>query len=288
MSDSGNILVVDDEPVIVQSCKRILKSEGYNISTATSGQDAINILQDKDYDLVITDLRMPEVDGIALIKWLRSSKPKIGVIVITGYPSQETIKDALSLGIIDYLPKPFTPSILIDVTSKALTWIKTKAYPEKVEEEDVASKSEALEKIITENRSRPGSLIPVLQQAQGLIGYLPPSVQRHIAKGLNIPVSEVHSVVSFYSFFTMKPKGKYNIRICLGTACYVKRAEEILEKVKEILKIDVNEVTDDRKFSIESVRCLGACGLAPVVIVNDETYASVDPVKVPEIVSKYD
>jgi NADH:ubiquinone oxidoreductase subunit E len=287
MSDNGTILVVDDEPIVIKSCKRILKAEGYNVNSATSGQDAINILQEKDYDLVITDLKMPEVDGIDLIKWLRSSKPQTGIVVITGYPSQETIKDALNLGIIDYLPKPFTPPTLIDVTSKAMAWVKTRALPEKPAEEDVESKTEDLQKIITKNRSRPGSLIPVLQQAQELIGYLPPSVQRHIAKGLNIPISEVHSVVSFYSFFTMKPKGKYNVRLCLGTACYVKRAEEILQKLRETLKIDVDEVTEDRKFSIESVRCLGACGLAPVVMVNDETHASVDPVKIPEIVSEY-
>jgi NADH:ubiquinone oxidoreductase subunit E len=231
---------------------------------------------------------MPEVDGIDLIKWLRSSKPQTGIVIITGYPSQETIKDALNLGIIDYLPKPFTPSILTDVTSKALTWIKKRTQQEQATEEDITAKSKDLENIIAHNRSRPGALIPVLQQAQELIGYLPPSVQRHIARGLNIPVSEVHSVVSFYSFFTMKPKGKHNVRICLGTACYVKRAEEILEKLKETLQIDVDEVTDDRKFSIESVRCLGACGLAPVVMVNNETHASVDPVKIPEIIKEYD
>ncbi|MBS1111915.1 MAG: dehydrogenase (ubiquinone) 24 kDa subunit [Nitrospirae bacterium] len=289
MADNGKILVVDDEPIVLRSCERILKSEGYSIALATSGQEAINILQKDDYDLVITDLKMPEVDGIALIKWLRNSKPATGVVVITGYPSQETIKDALNLGIIDYLPKPFTPLVLIDVTAKAMKMTMVRALPEKTPEEaDVESKTAALEKIIAENRNRPGSLIPVLQQAQGLIGYLPPSVQRHIAKGLNIPVSEVHGVVSFYSFFTMKPKGKHSVKVCLGTACYVKRAEEIIEKLKATLNIDVGEVTKDRKFSLESVRCLGACGLAPVVVIDHTTHASVDPVKTPEILKQYE
>ena len=288
-NEKGTILVVDDDPVVIKSCERILKSDGYSIDSAVNGQDAINILHKKDYDLVVTDLKMPEVNGIDLIKWLRNSKPQTGIVIITGYPSQETIKDALDLGIIDYLPKPFTPPLLTDVISKAIILTKKRTYPEiSQEEKDVADKSRDLEKIIAENRSRPGSLIPVLQKAQELIGYLPPSVQRHIAKGLNIPVSEVHSVVSFYSFFTMKPKGKHNIRVCLGTACYVKRAEEILQKFKEILKIDVGEVTKYRKFSLESVRCLGACGLAPVVVVDNETHASVDPVKTPEILKAYD
>lgn len=288
MSEKGRILVVDDEPIVIKSCESILKAEGYSIESAINGRDAINILGNNNYDLVITDLKMPEIDGIDLIRWLRDSKPEIGVVVITGYPSQDTIKDALNLGIIDYLPKPFTPQILTDVTNKAITLVKTRQYPERPIEEDVESKSAELERIIAENRNRPGSLIPVLQQAQELIGYLPPSVQRHIAKGLNIPVSEVHGVVSFYSFFTMKPKGRFNIRVCLGTACYVKRSEEILQKFKEILNIDIGEVTKDRRFSLESVRCLGACGLAPVVVVNQEIHSSVNPVKVEEIVRVYE
>lgn len=288
MTNSDRILVVDDDPIVIRSCEKILASEGYDIRTASSGQDAINILQNDEYSLVITDLMMPEVDGIDLIKWIRNSNLQTGVIVITGYPSQETIRDALNLGIIDYLPKPFTPQVLTEVTSKALKLIKVKAVPERKPDEDVESKIEDLQKIISRNRSKPGSLIPVLQQAQELIGYLPPSVQKHIAKGLNIPVSEVHGVVSFYSFFTMKPKGKHSIKVCLGTACYVKRAEEILDKLKDLLKVDVGEVTQDRKFSLESVRCLGACGLAPVVVVDHETHASVDPVKTPEIVQAYD
>jgi NADH:ubiquinone oxidoreductase subunit E len=288
MTNSDRILVVDDDPIVIRSCEKILTSEGYDIRSASSGKEAINILQNDDYSLVITDLMMPEVDGIDLIKWIRNSNLQTGIIVITGYPSQETIRDALNLGIIDYLPKPFTPQVLTDVTSKALRLIKVKAVPEREPDEDVESKIEDLQKIISSNRSKPGSLIPVLQQAQELIGYLPPSVQKHIAKGLNIPVSEVHGVVSFYSFFTMKPKGKHSIKVCLGTACYVKRAEEILEKLKESLKVDVGEVTQDKKYSLESVRCLGACGLAPVVVVDQNTHASVDPVKTSEIVQAYD
>jgi NADH-quinone oxidoreductase subunit E/NADP-reducing hydrogenase subunit HndA len=101
-------------------------------------------------------------------------------------------------------------------------------------------------------------------------------------------VSEVHGVVSFYSFFTMKPKGKHNVRVCLGTACYVKRASEILAKLKEFLGIEEGEMTEDKKYSLETVRCLGACGLAPVVVVDHDTHGSLDPVKVSEILKEYE
>ncbi|UCD35320.1 MAG: NAD(P)H-dependent oxidoreductase subunit E, partial [Nitrospiraceae bacterium] len=108
-----------------------------------------------------------------------------------------------------------------------------------------------------------------------------------IARGLNLTPAQIHSIVSFYSFFTMKPRGDHNIRICLGTACYVKRVEESLNKIKDTLKIDVGDVTEDRKFSLETVRCLGACGLAPVMVIDEETYGAVTPKKVLEIIKEY-
>ncbi len=285
---AGNILIVDDEPVVIKSCERILQPEGYMVKGSSGAQEAMGLLKNNAFDIIITDLKMPEVDGIELIRWLRNINPSVGIIVITGYPSQESIKDALELGIIDYLPKPFSPEILIDVASKAMSVVKAMAHvKETTEEEEIEKKSMELLSIIEKNKYKPGSLIPVLQQAQELIGYLPPSVQRLIAKGLNIPVSEVHAVVSFYSFFTMKPKGKHNLRVCLGTACYVKRSAEILEKLKDFLKIQQGEITPDKRFSLETVRCLGACGLAPVVVVDHDTYGAVDPVKATEILEQY-
>src|SRR3990172_4450770 len=113
--------------------------------------------------------------------------------------------------------------------------------------------------IIARYQDKPGSLIPVLQQAQDVCGYLPHSVQRYIAKGMNMSPSVVFGVATFYSFFTLVPRGKHVIRVCLGTACYVKRSEEILDKLKDELDIEVGEITRDKKYSLEAVRCLGAC-----------------------------
>ncbi|MGO9611559.1 MAG: NAD(P)H-dependent oxidoreductase subunit E [Dissulfurispiraceae bacterium] len=145
-----------------------------------------------------------------------------------------------------------------------------------------------LDEIIKNHRKKPGSLIPVLQEAQEFIGYLPPAALKYIARGLRIHVSEVHGVVSFYSFFTMKPKGKHNIRVCLGTACYVKGAEEIVHKFREGLQIEIGGMTSDGKFSLETVRCLGACGLAPVVVVNKDTHGSINPVKSLDLLRDYE
>lgn len=283
------ILVVDDEKIIVRSVQMILKAEGYNIEGASSGKDAILKMEQNSYDLVLTDLMMPEMDGISLIRWLKKNKPAVGVVILTGYPSQETIKEALELGIIDYVPKPFTPAVLLDVTQRAVNWLSKKAEVEEKPKKDEFPPSmiEEIDRVIKMYKHKPGSSIPVLQRCQQIVGYLPPEIQKRIAKGLNLSPAQVHSIVSFYSFFTMTPRGDHNVRICLGTACYVKRVEESLNKLKAELKIDVGGVTDDKKFSIEVVRCLGACGLAPVMVIDDKTYGAVTPKKVTTILEEY-
>ncbi len=155
-------------------------------------------------------------------------------------------------------------------------------------EEFSAEALRKLDNVIARYRRKPGSLIPVLQAAQEIIGYLPVVILKRIAKGMRISESEVHGVVSFYSFFTMKPRGKHNIRVCLGTACYVKSAEEIVRHLSEGLNLEVGGMTKDRKFSLETVRCLGACGLAPVVVVDKDTHGPVNPVKAADILKDYE
>lgn len=132
-----------------------------------------------------------------------------------------------------------------------------------------------------------GELINVLHRVQGTFGYLPAEVQEAVAQELCLPVAKVYGVVTFYSFFTMLPKGKNPISICTGTACYVRGAEKVLEEFKKELKIQVGETTEDGKFSISCLRCVGACGLAPVVMVGDKTYGRVAPEMVKDILSNY-
>lgn len=145
-----------------------------------------------------------------------------------------------------------------------------------------------LEEIIAKYKDTPGALIPVLHEAQELYGYLPFEVQKIIADGLDIPVAKVYGVVTFYSQFSLTPKGKYRISVCLGTACYVKGAAEILDKLKERLSIDVGECTDDGLFSLDSCRCIGACSLAPVVTINEEVYGKLVPEDIDGIIDKYE
>lgn len=145
-----------------------------------------------------------------------------------------------------------------------------------------------LRDFIAENKEIPGNLMPVMQKAQDIYGYLPIEVQKIIAEGLEIPLEEVYGVSTFYSQFALTPKGKYHISICLGTACYVKGAGDVLNKVSEILGIQPEDCTSDGKFSLTACRCVGACGLAPVMMVNDDVYGRLDPSEVEGILKKYE
>ena len=148
-------------------------------------------------------------------------------------------------------------------------------------------KTQQIEAICKEFNNEKGELINVLHKAQGLFGYLPAEVQEVIANELNVSVAHVYGVVTFYSFFTMTPKGEHPISICLGTACYVRGADKVLEEFKRILNVQVGETSKDGKFSLSCLRCVGACGLAPVVMVGEKVYGRVSPDGVKDIVAEY-
>ena len=144
-----------------------------------------------------------------------------------------------------------------------------------------------LKEVIQKHKDDPGAVMPVLQEAQEIYGYLPLEVQLMIAEGLNVPLDEVYGVSTFYSQFALTPKGKYHISVCLGTACYVKGSGDVLNKLSEELGIEAEECTADGDFSLTACRCIGACGLAPVITINDDVYGRLTTDEVPGILKKY-
>jgi NADH:ubiquinone oxidoreductase subunit E len=146
---------------------------------------------------------------------------------------------------------------------------------------------EKIEQVIAKYRGRHGALIPVLKETQEICGFLPKNVQRRIAEGLNLSSSQIYGVVSFYAFFTTIPRGKHIIRVCLGTACYVKGSKQILDNLEKALDVKVGGITKDRIFSLEAVRCLGCCSLAPAIVIDNDTHALVDPAEAIRIVRSY-
>ena len=151
----------------------------------------------------------------------------------------------------------------------------------------VDERAQKLQEAIEKYKNTKGALIPVLHEAQEIYGYLPIEVQKIVSDGLKIPLTEIYGVVTFYTQFSLKQKGKYKIQVCMGTACYVKGSNLILDKMKEKLGIHVGDCTEDGKFSLDATRCIGACGLAPVIMINDDVYGRLTPDEIEGILEKY-
>jgi NADH:ubiquinone oxidoreductase subunit E len=152
---------------------------------------------------------------------------------------------------------------------------------------DEKQKYDEIANIIDLYKGKDGSLIQILHLAQEIYGYLPLELQKFIASALNKPLSEVSGVITFYSFFSTKPRGEHTIRVCLGTACYVRGGKKLVERLQDLLNIQIGETTSDGKFTFEIARCIGACGLAPAMMIDDEVYKQVNVNKLESIISKY-
>ncbi len=153
---------------------------------------------------------------------------------------------------------------------------------------DTPEQAKKLEEVIAAANGDKSQLMAVMQDAQAIYGYLPYEVQCRIAEGLDVPVEKVYGVATFYAQFALSPKGKYNISVCLGTACYVKGAQQVLDKICEVLGVDAGECSEDGKYSIEACRCIGACGLAPVMTINEDVYGKLTADMIPGILAKYE
>ncbi len=187
-------------------------------------------------------------------------------------------------GLLESLPRTTRLGTRVPASDPALV---TEKFVKFLEEEGLPEKKEQIDEILAAYRDKKGGLIPVLQQVQEIVGYLPVEVQNYIAQGLRIPASDVFGVVTFYSFFSMVPRGRHTVRICLGTACFVKGSAKLAEKLQRHLGVEFGETTEDREYTLEAVRCIGACGLAPVMVIDEVTHGQVQDSEVIEIVESY-
>ncbi len=154
--------------------------------------------------------------------------------------------------------------------------------------QNLEAKYQELEKVFAKYRDVPGALIPLLQEAQEIFGYLPADVMKKISEEIGVPFSKTFGVATFYAQFHLKPRGRYIVRLCQGTACHVRGAAKVFEAVSNDLGVGRNETTEDQRYTLETVACLGACGLAPVMMVNDDTHGRLTPDKAVSIIKKYE
>ena len=277
------ILIVDDEKTVCESVNKIFSRKGYTVEDSLNANEALEKMKKTSYDLVITDMKMPEIGGLELLEIIKDYYPELEVILITGYPSADTEEKATKLGAADYIPKPFTPDEIIEIAEKALK--RRKIEKEEKEIDVISIKAQEISER-WDNKSE--NIIEMMHDVQSEFNYLPKDVMFKVSENTNVPISKIFNIATFYNAFSLEPKGRHQINICMGTACHVKGASKILDILKTRLNIKEGETTEDMRFSLEAVRCIGCCGLAAVITVDDDLYGEIKLNKINKIINKYE
>lgn len=289
--DWPQILIVEDEVSIAKGLEMVLAEEGYTVDVAMTGRGALDSFNRKSFDLLVADLRLPDIDGMEVIREVKQYRPDTGVIIITGYSTVPSAVEAMKLGVADYLPKPFTEEEIVSAVKVVLDTkgLSRPASPDKTGIQPVEAPEPMTEDLLqvqtimrqirrTFSRSRE-ALIPILQMVQNRMGFIPEAALEKIARFVRTPVASVYGVATFYEQFRLQPVGRCIVKVCRGTACHVKGAERILNEIETCYKLSPGCTSEDRSFTLETVACFGSCAIAPVVVVDDRVKGRMNPSK---------
>lgn len=271
----NEILIVEDEEIVRDSLKDWLTDSGYRVVTAENGEKALATLRNNEFGLMIIDLRLPGIDGLEVFRRARELQERIKGIVITAYPSVQSAVGVMREGALDYMVKPYNLNALEESIRKALGPAQVEIKPITTEYKIIsgaeipASVPESIR-----NQSDGSLLIQMLLAIQAHNNYLPEDALTWISRQLGIPLPRVYNVATFYKAFSLKPQGRHLVSVCLGTACHVRGAPRLLDRITESLQINPGEITRDLEFSLNTVNCLGCCALGPVVMIDDAYYSN--------------
>ncbi len=287
------ILVIDDERGIREGCRRILESENYQVLTAEDGSKGLELARTDQVAVALIDLKMPGIDGLEVLKEIRKINAEIIPIIVSGHGTIESAVEAMKAGAFDFITKPFTPDQLLKIIDRGLSQkierlkgLELKKEHREQVVDDLNSMAIA-DEIMARYQYRDAALIAILQDIQKRFNYLPQNLLRYVALRMNVPLTRVYSISTFYKAFSLKPRGKHLINVCLGTACHVRGGMKIMERLERDLGIKNEETTYDEKFSLKSVRCVGCCGLAPVIMIDSEFHGNLTQEMIPKVLAKY-
>ena len=280
------ILIVEDDAVMRESLRDWLTDSGYQVETAEDGEEALKTIAVQDFDLLIIDLKLPGKDGLEVLREARAKSPQLKGIIITAYPSVETAVEAMKEGAVDYLPRPFEFKKLEKVIREALGPVQEEIKPRAVSEEIIAESTTmakaakkaltlATEEIPVQLRqiSDKSALIQMLLTIQRENRWLSKDALMWVSEKLDIPLTQIYHISTFYKAFSLVPEGRHSVSVCLGTACQVRGAPRLLDKVTETLKVRPGQTTRDMRFTLNTVNCLGCCALGPVMVVDGQYYS---------------
>lgn len=277
------ILLIDNDCAFIKSTKKWLESNGYLVSSACNGQEGFQKVKEEFPDLILLDMIMTyKTEGLRIAKAITADAavkdiPIIKMIEESNAFSSETKSNRPDLSDKNVIKKPIDPKQLLDNISACLK----KRSPEHYKD------TEVVEKLIKKWEGKEGNFIMILHEVQNYYGYIPRDIAFDLTRYLDIPLAKIYEVISFYNYFKLEPPGKHIISICMGTACYLKGAPQLFKKIKSILNIEDKETTQDGMFQLQSVRCLGCCGLAPVIMIDGKIYGNLGPNDLDEIIAKY-
>ncbi len=287
------ILVIDDERGIREGCRRILESENYQVLTAEDGSKGLELARTDQVAVALIDLKMPGIDGLEVLREIRKINAEIIPIIVSGHGTIESAVEAMKAGAFDFITKPFEPDRLLKVIDRGLEQKKERLKGLELKKEhreqaiDDLNSMAIADEIMARYHYRDSALIAILQDIQKRFNYLPQNLLRYVALRMNVPLTRVYSISTFYKAFSLKPRGKHLINVCLGTACHVRGGMKIMERLERELGIKNEETTYDEKFSLKSVRCVGCCGLAPVIVIDNEFHGNLTQEMIPKVLAKY-
>jgi NADH-quinone oxidoreductase subunit E len=279
------ILIIDDDNDFVEATKLLLEANGYLVFSASNGQEGFQKVKIEYPDLIILDMMMTyKTEGAETAKAIAAdaATKDIPIIMITGAKKEMSFPFEIKpnhpdLPVKAILEKPVNPETLLEVIHSYLP----------AEGESVAEKHADVMNVINKWQDKEGNLIMILHSIQNHYGYIPRDVSLKLSTALDIPLARIYEVISFYHYFKLTPPGEHIISVCLGTACYLKGADELMNELKNILNVEEGETTEDGVFQLLAVRCLGCCGLAPVIMIDDKIYGNLKPEDLMDIISQY-
>ena len=289
------ILLVEDESIMRESLRDWLTEAGYQVETAEEAERALTAITERDFALLILDLRLPGTDGIDLLREARARQPKTKGIIITAYPSVQTAVEAMREGAVDYLTKPVYLNRLEESIRSTLGPVQVEIRPKAAEKavaepgiavakaEEIAAEAPAEIPAHLRNIEDKSALIQMLLAMQRENRWLSEDALLWVSRKLGVPMTQIYHIATFYKAFSLKPQGRHSVSVCLGTACHVRGATHLLDKVMETLEIKPGETSRDLQFTLNTVNCLGCCALGPVMMVDGKYHSNPSTNEIKEI-----